>query len=991
MAVATPATARSGRARLAWLLAASYGLRVWLAVSGGQAYWPDEARYMLSREAAYELGHGHWRLAFEALLGGADHVFFRWVGLPVAVAEHALGGDHPALAACYFGLFSAGTIYLVWAVALRAGAGSSEALWAAFLAAASNSLFYYSRHYLPYDVALFGMLLALWLAVGPWSPRRALLAGVAAGFGFLTYNGYWLLGACVLSLYALFGAGGPGRMAARAGLAFAGLVLPIALFLALGAAASHSVLRSYLVFAQTVKQGDFHVGFRVVPEYLWRAEGPFLGVLLAGFGYALASERGDGGLRRLRLWGASLAFLYGGLVFFSDMVPTFMVYGRMSRCLVPFLCLGAGAGVAGFLSRRGASRPAWTVAVAVLAVALAAANFAAPLRQVFPARFLQILKRRLSEIPPGRFYFLRAANAETQWGGAMDGAAARPGEDLLLRCPNPLQFRPYQFEGFTQAQRRQLNGNDIAMQVFGLPLRKAGPAGWDGYPGPVSMTVRFPGGREPFAEPLLCSGRAGAGDVVFVRYLDSRHVAFGMDHWGAMPDESAPVEVDFARAHEIVITSGALLPAAGNPTYAGDPALEGLRGHFLVRMDGRTVLSRHTDCYPSPRESIHFGANLIGGSSTEPYFSGAATAFSQAPLDEVARSVPELAGGQIARDRSPEWGGALGPVRVRFVLPPPAPGPSEGQPLLSVAGPRLRQVLYAVRDGDRVRLAIDTMGTGGTWSEPMALSPSGTQEVDISLGALLPAAGAPIYGGAPSFAAMRVTNYVSLNHRRALFTQAPAAGGEPCSAVFAANVLGSTACVPFFKGEMVSIQPLELRDIPAGSLASAEFMAHLGRPGWNGFTGALRLELSFGPGRPGEGQPILSSGATGRGDIVFVRYETLGRAEICVDHWGAPLLISEPFSLVPGAPHALTLSLGSLYPPADTPLPAADAGADALRNRVRIELDGRRIMDRAGGSFPSDPESTTIGANFLGGSTAGSTFLGEILHVGWADLGALER
>ncbi len=204
--VAPPPDASSGRLRLAGLFALSYVLRVSLALRGGQAYWPDEARFGVSRDAAFNLAGGHWRAALEELLRGSDHVLFRWVGLPVAALELWVGGYHPALAACCFGVFSAGVVWMVGSIALRSGASVSESTWAALFAAAANSLLYYSRHYFPYDISMFAMLVGLWLAVGPQSwPQHSFLAGLAVGLGFLAYNGYWLLGACILVMHTLLG------------------------------------------------------------------------------------------------------------------------------------------------------------------------------------------------------------------------------------------------------------------------------------------------------------------------------------------------------------------------------------------------------------------------------------------------------------------------------------------------------------------------------------------------------------------------------------------------------------------------------------------------------------------------------------------------------------------------------------------------------------------------------------------------------------------
>ena len=138
---------------------------------------------------------------------GADHVLFRLASLPAALAEAALGGPHPVLVSAYFSLFSVGLIFLIWAVSLRAGASEREALWSAFFGAASSSLFFYSRHFLPYDVALFTLFLALWFGLGGYSALNSAKVGGLVALGVLSYNGYWLLGFAVLGLHVLFGTG----------------------------------------------------------------------------------------------------------------------------------------------------------------------------------------------------------------------------------------------------------------------------------------------------------------------------------------------------------------------------------------------------------------------------------------------------------------------------------------------------------------------------------------------------------------------------------------------------------------------------------------------------------------------------------------------------------------------------------------------------------------------------------------------------------------
>ena len=155
--------------------------------------------------------------------------------------------------------------------------------------------------------------------------------------------------------------------------------------------------------------------------------------------------------------------------------------------------------------------------------------------------------------------------------------------------------------------------------------------------------------------------------------------------------------------------------------------------------------------------------------------------------------------------------------------------------------------------------------------------------------------------------------------------------------------------------------------------------------------GRSPLKVRFSDSIPGGTQPLLTTGPTGEGDIVFVRYEASGKASICVDHWGTALMESTPFRLEPGSGHVLTLSLGSLYPPEGTLPPAEEQGLRAIRGRVQVDVDGTRVLDCDRPCYPSLPEWLTIGANFIGGSSVGTAFYGKIEDVSQAPLAVAPR
>ena len=131
--------------------------------------------------------------------------------------------------------------------------------------------------------------------------------------------------------------------------------------------------------------------------------------------------------------------------------------------------------------------------------------------------------------------------------------------------------------------------------------------------GTVAMTVELPLGAVGTQEPLVVTGVTGAGDMVYIRYLDNAHVSVGFDHWGIGGSVGDPVEVDYRANHRILVAFKSLFPP-GSAAHASD--------RVLVQIDGKTALERHWDCHPSTAERITIGKNPIGGSTCGPVFTG---------------------------------------------------------------------------------------------------------------------------------------------------------------------------------------------------------------------------------------------------------------------------------------------------------------------------------------------------------------------------------
>lgn len=606
------------------VLAASAALRVMLVQRGGQMLWPDETRFDVARDALARFAEGEAGTAWRLLLGGADHLFFKLVGLLPAAAEHWLGTPRDLGPAYFFAGFSLLNIYLVWRIARAAGAGVREGALAAVCMAAAATNFYYARHLLPYDLAVTFGLLALrfgWCGAGGWG--RSLVCGVCGGLAFLVYNGAWLFGAVALTGHVLRALPSWRLAGARALATGTGLVVPIALAVAGARSVGVDLVASFVGFSQTINQGDFGWGWRLLLEYFWAAEG--LNAVLVGL-MLLAVALGAGLAGRWTrgaLWLAGAIAMLTGLVALSDVWSKFVVYGRTARFVLPFACLAVAYGLERLwrLGGRGATLAAVLV---VLGAAQAGANFWAPLQLVFPRQFYREAAQRQEQLRAqgeSRQLAIIYADALIHQGTIL---STLPDHEVLLAAENPLHFRPYLFEGYNKADRRLLESTDVRMRLiavnqarFDYPAELRRP-----YPGAIRLTLRMPEPRHApgVPEPLLVTGETGRGDFLYLVYQGDETLRFGYDHWGAGGKVSDPVPVDLQKPIEITLSMGPL-----HSPPPSEPAIDGrVDPHrwLYVAVNGRVIWSHPADFHPTAPGSISILNNYIGGSTAGITFTG---------------------------------------------------------------------------------------------------------------------------------------------------------------------------------------------------------------------------------------------------------------------------------------------------------------------------------------------------------------------------------
>ena len=480
------------RALLA-LLALSLLLRVELVLGGGQRFFPDENRYLRCFILLRHIGSGDLGAATDYVLQTPDHTGFLAVGMLAALPQQALLGalgrvpDRPGvdatawLPSLLFACASLLAIALVFGIARRAGAGEREALLASFLMACSTVMLVYSRHYFPYDAALALCLLALWLALAEGaSLGRSLLVGLVAGAGFLTYNGYWLSAAAALVVHVLRKKDAREKLLCGAAAGLGLLALP-ALLTAIGVLRERGVfLRKMSRFSRLAStQSDFSEGWSLPWAYLWHAEHGLLLLFAAGaLGVlCLVVLRGpEDERRRGLLFLAIAAGLYAAIVLFSTGLERIGAFGRQARQLVPPLCLASAAAAAPLLRTSRFAR-AWPLFVAALGVQ-AGYNFTAPLTLRFPRQLTPGREARYGALgrdttvhtdpspeetpqPDARFVLLNARYLYPVYGPK----PAPPGRELF-RTRHPLEYRPFQYEGFLPVERALLRSSDVAIRLL---------------------------------------------------------------------------------------------------------------------------------------------------------------------------------------------------------------------------------------------------------------------------------------------------------------------------------------------------------------------------------------------------------------------------------------------------------------------------------------------------------------------------------------------
>jgi MFS family permease len=467
--------------RTAWLLAVSWAIRVALCIGGGQLYWSDEHRYSHTYRVLRHLASLHPGRALDALFGMPIHIGFVVMALPAAAVHAAAvrlsGGpmtwshfvDTMWIPAAVLSLYSVLNIWLVGRLADRVGAGEGEAFLAMFLMACCNSMFYWSRHLMPYDASLTLCLMGLWIGLTPyptwWTP---VWCGCVLGCGFLTHYGSWpMVGACALG-HAMYEDRDFMTASRKLASIALGAAIPVGILtwasMARGIDPFPVLVLRFFVGQHGDMFGDYSEAWSLPWAYLWNAETGMLVALVIGTltGTLILTDS-----RRKWLW-PWMAFGVYALIVMGAAAHVGCAFGRQARTMVPFLCLGGAFG--GYrLSEQ--MQKSWKTVYALFIMAMFAGNAYAPLRQWFPYDVRKSVHVEFDEAVTLRVQGIKLRNhgLPTLVVNTCDfypvlERLPRPWGQVKAKYMHPLSWAPYQYEGYKPDERERLKG--LAMWVM---------------------------------------------------------------------------------------------------------------------------------------------------------------------------------------------------------------------------------------------------------------------------------------------------------------------------------------------------------------------------------------------------------------------------------------------------------------------------------------------------------------------------------------------
>ncbi|HEX2101698.1 MAG TPA: hypothetical protein VHF69_13580 [Candidatus Synoicihabitans sp.] len=422
---------------------------------------------------------------------------------------------------------------------------------------------------------------------------------------------------------------------------------------------------------------------------------------------------------------------------------------------------------------------------------------------------------------------------------------------------------------------------------------------------------------------------------------------------------SAPIlsNFDTAVAHGQTVASGDLRWAEderGN-SHTGEATLELHPGtSYVLLFDWAESVEEGTLLISGPTTQRHYSlpnaGERLGFGVSPPHRRGFALSTSHEGVESIslrvhlnAASAAQVSGPRLAQFSLLKVPTEVLPVRLQTLFPLRAEVTAPGEGYYVETPRRFIEGYAALVNGRPVRPVTSPTG------QVMIPVPPGLSRVELSFPGS-PRLRAVFWSGAASWASLAAFIVIAARWR-------------PHRPMIGQVALVAPAII---FGLVLAIQ-LRPRDTPAGRALAAP--------------GPLLIELLLPRDKIGAEEVIVASGKPSAGNFISLLYQDPEHVQVRLDVWGSAIA-SEPVRIDYLQVQELTISAGFLYPADDNETKSLPPWQlHSLRQQVRVELNGKTVIDEPFRTFESAWEDVTFGRSAIGGSLANAQFSGTLAQV----------